>query len=62
MFRLPPTSLEDIGRSMSENAPANIRCIAERCMAWHWHCKFENDTLEFSAADGYCRLIHEGES
>lgn len=53
----------------AENSPSihgvkvkNIRCIADNCMAWHWHCSFENDMLEFSTTDGYCRLIHEGES
>jgi len=49
------------GTELSENG--NIqRCITDSCMAWHWHCSFENDTLEFSTTDGYCRLIHEGES
>lgn len=44
-----------------DNGTTNANCQADKCMAWHWHCKFENDTLEFSTTDGYCRLIHEGE-
>lgn len=46
---------------LDKDVPANITCKANNCMAWHWHCKFENDALEFSTTDGYCRLIHEGE-
>lgn len=56
-----PRSANDLN-AIKENIPANIDCIADKCMAWHWHCSFENDTLEFSTTDGYCRLIHEGEA
>lgn len=55
----------------TENSPSihgvkvkNIRCIADNCMAWHWHVddtEYPNGKLKFSTTDGYCRRIHEGE-
>ncbi len=52
------------GWSVDNGDPANIQCIADKCMAWHWHIddsEYPDGKLKFSNNNGYCRLIHEGE-
>jgi hypothetical protein len=58
-----PENTSDLD-AVYKNVPANIKCAAEACMAWHWHLddsEYPDGKLKFSTTNGYCRLIHEGE-
>lgn len=54
----------DINAGTENSENGNIqRCITDSCMAWHWHVESADaNNICYSKTDGYCRLIHEGES